>query len=36
MIGSPNDSHAPLARKAMAARLNVVIDKPIAVRSPWP
>ena len=31
IIGSPNDSHAPLAHAAIEAGLNVVIDKPIAV-----
>ncbi|MFC8661315.1 Gfo/Idh/MocA family oxidoreductase [Streptomyces sp. NPDC057199] len=31
IIGSPNDSHAPLARAAIEAGCHVVIDKPIAV-----
>jgi predicted dehydrogenase len=31
VIGSPNSTHAPLARRAIDAGLHVVIDKPIAV-----
>ncbi|MFI6698951.1 Gfo/Idh/MocA family oxidoreductase [Streptomyces sp. NPDC050509] len=31
IIGSPNESHAPLARAAIEAGAHVVVDKPIAV-----
>ncbi|GAB3274286.1 Gfo/Idh/MocA family protein [Kineosporia babensis] len=31
VIGSPNETHAPLALRAIEAGLHVVIDKPIAV-----
>lgn len=31
VIGSPNHTHAPLAHRAIAAGLHVVIDKPVAV-----
>ncbi|TDC76715.1 Gfo/Idh/MocA family protein [Streptomyces hainanensis] len=33
VITSPNDTHAPLARRAIAAGTAVVIDKPIGVSS---
>ncbi|MBT0768546.1 Gfo/Idh/MocA family oxidoreductase [Kineosporia sp. J2-2] len=31
VVGSPNETHAPLALRAIGAGLNVVIDKPVAV-----
>ena len=31
VIASPNDSHAPLARAALQAGRNVVVDKPFAL-----
>ncbi|RII95573.1 oxidoreductase [Clavibacter michiganensis] len=33
VIGSPNETHAPLALRAIESGLNVVIDKPVAVSS---
>ena len=30
VVASPNDSHAPLARRALSAGLPVVVDKPLA------
>ncbi|MFC9429755.1 Gfo/Idh/MocA family oxidoreductase [Streptomyces sp. NPDC056987] len=33
VIGSPNESHAPLARAAIEAGAHVVVDKPVAVTS---
>lgn len=33
IVASPNDTHAPLAMRAIGAGLNVVLDKPMAVTS---
>ena len=33
VIGSPNETHAPLAMRAIEAGLHVVVDKPMAVTS---
>jgi len=33
VVGTPNSSHVPLARRAIAAGLAVVVDKPVAIAS---